>query len=405
LRTLYDAVVIGAGPAGSAVARDIAREGFRVLLLEEHRAVGSPTSCSGLVTPRTLETAGVGQHVVLNRIVGARVCVPSGRELVIGGDRVRAFVIDRARFDTLVCCQAQEAGAQLELATQFSHLDREGQLLRVHVERGGRCLSLWTKLLIGADGAGSAVAAQTGLAKRDGAIKCLIAEAKPTEDPGQLVNIYLDKESAPGWFGWTVPVEDGRVQVGTGVADGFKPTDSLRLLAGSFPRHLGNVRPVRLQAGSLPLWTPIRPYASNVLLVGDAARQVKPTSGGGIFTGLVGARLAARVAVKALERDDLSQAFLSQYGRMFMEEVGNELKRAADIRRVFLGFNNERFERLLGILNNERLQGIMREYGDIDFPSRLSYELARAAPSLLTLVRAPLRYPWAWLPWRHKDRR
>jgi flavin-dependent dehydrogenase len=163
------------------------------------------------------------------------------------------------------------------------------------------------------------------------------------------------------------------------------------------------MRAVRFDAGSLPLWMPMKPYASNVLLVGDAARQVKPTSGGGIYTGLVGAKLAARVAIEALKEDDLSEAFLSRYHKMFMDELGDEFKRATDLRRVFLSLSNERLERLLAILKDDRRQQILREYGDIDFPSRLFYELAKAAPSLLTLIRVPPRYPWAWLPWRHKD--
>lgn len=403
MRTLYDAVVVGAGPAGSATARDIAREGFKVLLLEEHAAVGRPTHCSGLVTPRTLEAAGVGHDIVLNRIAGARIFVPSGKELVIGGDRVYALVVDRARFDDLLSRQAQGANAVLELGTRFSYLEKEGRLLRIYIDRDGRRQSFQTKLLIGADGASSRVADQTGLGREDGAISCLTAEVIGRSASQQLVEIFLDKSSVPGWFGWALPKGDGRWQVGTCVACGLKPLESLRLLAQAFPKRLGNMRPVRFEAGSLPLWMPMKPYAGNVLLVGDAARQVKPTSGGGIYSGLVGAKLAARVAIEALKEDNLSEAFLSRYHKMFMDELGDEFKRATDIRRVFLSLSNERLKRLLAILNDEGRQDILRRYGDIDFPSRLFYELAKAAPSLLTLVRVRLRYPWAWLPWRHKD--
>jgi digeranylgeranylglycerophospholipid reductase len=400
---LYDAVVVGAGPAGSATARDIAREGFKVLVLEEHRAVGRPTHCSGLVTPRALEAAGVGQDIVLNRIVGAHVCTPSGKELLIGGDTVHALVVDRARFDSLLCRQAQDAGAVLELHTRFSHLEREGRLLRISVARNGRRRSFQTKLLIGADGATSTVAMQTGLGRPDGTISCLTAEVAGRAPSQQTVEIFLDKGSAPGWFGWALPMGDGRWHVGTGVAGGFKPGESLRLLAQAFPTRLGSMRPVRFKAGALPLWMPLKPYARNVLLVGDAARQVKPTSGGGIYPGLVAARHAARAAIEALKEDDLSEGFLSRYHKMFMDELGDEFKRARDVRRVFLSLSNDQLERLLAILNDEGRQRVLRRYGDIDFPSRLFYELAKAAPSLLTLIRVPLRYPWAWLPWRYRD--
>jgi geranylgeranyl reductase family protein len=248
LRTFYDAVVVGAGPAGSATARDVAREGFKVLLLEEHAAVGRPTHCSGLVTPRTLEAASVGHDIVLNRIVGARISVPSSKEVVVGGDRVHALVVDRARFDNLLCGQAQEADALLELDTRFSYLEREGRLLRIYVDRHGRRRSFRTKLLIGADGTSSRVAAQTGLSRENGAISCLTAEVIGRAPSEQLVEVFLDKGSAPGWFGWALPKGDGRWQVGTGVAAGFKPVESLRLLGQAFPVRLGNLRPVRFEA-------------------------------------------------------------------------------------------------------------------------------------------------------------
>ena len=88
----YDTVVAGAGPAGSAAARILAQEGFRVLLLEEHDGIGMPLHCSGLVTPRTLDEAGVGNSLVLNRVTGARVYAPSGVHLTLGNETTRALV-------------------------------------------------------------------------------------------------------------------------------------------------------------------------------------------------------------------------------------------------------------------------------------------------------------------------
>src|SRR2546425_9169607 len=114
----YDVIVAGAGPAGSATARDTARAGLRVLLLEEHREVGRPVQCSGFVSPRTLDLAGVAPaDVVLEAVRGAWVHGPAGARLRLGGGRIYAYAMDRMRFGQLLAGQAEDAGAELRTRT------------------------------------------------------------------------------------------------------------------------------------------------------------------------------------------------------------------------------------------------------------------------------------------------
>jgi digeranylgeranylglycerophospholipid reductase len=396
----YDAVVVGAGPAGSAVARDIAGEGFAVLLLEEHDVIGRPLQCSGLVTARALELAGVGDEVVQNEIRGAIVCSPGGRELHLGGDKVYALAIDRVRMDQSMAIQAQEHGAELCLGTRFVALEHDGGLARIHVERKGRRSSFLTKVIIGSDGALSRVARQLGVHRLDGMVRGLSVEVRAQGRWRDHVTTVVDRSLTPGWFAWAIPLGDGRVRVGTGTTNGIKPIDSLRELQTRFPQHFPRGEVLGFAAGGIPLWAPLRSYGDNVLLVGDAARQVKPASGGGIYTGLVGARHAARSAVEALRCGDFSGRFLSRYQKGFMSELGDELKRGSDLHRVLSSLSNHQIERLLSVLSSDRLRRVILARGDIDFPSRLFYELVKLAPALVALVRAPLRFPGAWLRWR-----
>ena len=159
----YDAVVAGAGPAGSAAARHLAQSGARVLLLEEHREVGSPVHCSGLVTPRTLEEANVETDLVLHKVSGARIYSPSGNELTLGDGRTRALVIDRAGLDRALANTAQRYGAHLELGAKVTAIESNGTGLRVIVERHSGTSTVTTQLLVGADGAHSRVARLAGL--------------------------------------------------------------------------------------------------------------------------------------------------------------------------------------------------------------------------------------------------
>jgi digeranylgeranylglycerophospholipid reductase len=399
MKHCYDAVVVGAGPAGSAVARDVASNGFNVLLLEEHSIIGQPLHCSGLVTPRALALAKVGQHVVQNELRGAIIESPLGKQLPIGGGRVHALAIDRVRLDQAMASQAQERGAELALDARFLRLEPANGLVSACVERRGRRTRILTKLLIGADGAQSKVAKQLGVHRPRRTVLGLAAEVRAREAAGDRVMILVDRDVAPGWFAWVIPLGDGRFRVGTGTANGLRPMDSLRRLRARLPQYFRDDAILGLTGGHIPLWSPMRLYSENVLLVGDAARQVKPTTGGGVYMGLVGARHAARVAVQSLQREDFSAAFLSRYQKGFMNDAGDELKRGADLQRLFAALSNAHLERLLAKLKSERLAGLINSYGDVDFPSRLLSELLRAVPSLAAFIRAPLRFPRAWLRW------
>jgi geranylgeranyl reductase family protein len=397
MKRCYDAVVAGAGPAGSAVARDIASHGFSVLLLEEHSVIGQPLHCSGLVTPRTLALAKVGKQVVQNEIRGAIIQSPLGKQLPIGGNRVHALAIDRVLLDQAMASQAQEMGAELLLGARFLRLERDDGLVKACVERRGRCTRVLTKLLIGADGAQSNVAKQLGVHTLDRTVLGLAAEVRAKAEARDRVTVLVDKDVAPGWFAWVIPLDDGRLRIGTGTANGLKPIDSFRRLCARLPQYFRGDAVLGLAGGRIPLWSPTRLYSENVLLVGDAARQVKPTTGGGVFMGLVGATHAARVAVEALQREDFSAAFLGRYQKAFMAEAGDELRRGADLQRLFAALSNAHLEWLLARLKGERLAKLINRYGDIDFPSHLLGKLLKAAPSLAAFVRVPLGFPGAWL--------
>ena len=108
----YDLIIVGGGPTGCAVARDVAEAGFRVLVAEEHAGVGEPLQCSGLVSARTLEISRVSPGVVRRSLHGARVHAPGGQVLDLTGRKAYALAIDRVGFDKDLAAQAVAAGAE-----------------------------------------------------------------------------------------------------------------------------------------------------------------------------------------------------------------------------------------------------------------------------------------------------
>ena len=391
----YDAVVVGAGPAGSATARDVAAAGHSVLLLEEHALIGEPLHCSGLVTPRTLVMAGASDAIVLNEINGAFVNLASGACLPIGGSGLYAKAIDRVALDRELVDQAQSRGARLRTGSKLVAIERRGSLLRLGILRRGRQETVETRLLIGADGAQSRVARWLGArpAARE-AVVGVSVEAKLAPRRDDHAEVFIGNEVAPGFFGWLIPLGNGTVRVGVATNNGHRPIHYLRSMIETFPALFAGAEFGRLFGGVIPLTLVRRPFADNVLLVGDAAGQVKPTSGGGIYASLVGAGHCARVAGEALRQDDLSARFLRRYHVGWQGEMGEEFARMEDLRRIFLSLSDAELERIARLLGSPRLRRLIAREGDIDYPSPLLLQLVRLRPALLSFVRIGLRFPW-----------
>jgi geranylgeranyl reductase family protein len=366
--------------------------------VEEHEEVGYPNHCAGLITPRTLNLADLQpDSLVQNELKGAVIRSTSGRELSIGGDKIHALAIDRPRLDAKLAQEARQAGARLLLRTRATNFERQGDAVRIRLDNEHQPRVVETRLLIGADGARSSVARWANLPGPREVVRALNARVHLPDNSADFVEVFVGRSLAPGWFAWVIPLGNGEARLGTGTTEG-SPTRCLKELIAAFPRRFRNMEIQELSGGLIPLGVPHQICADNVMLVGDAACQVKPTSGGGVYTGLQGARNCARAASQALQDDDLSTQSLKRYHTSWLEQMGAELEFGMLARGVFTRLRDEDFDGLLRLLGSQTMLRIISEYGDMDHPSHLLRPLIAAFPVLSILsslgVRLANRDEW-----------
>jgi len=396
--TQVDVLVVGAGPAGSTMAERLSRLGHSVLVIEEHGRIGYPVQCAGLVSRRVLDLAGTPQ-VVRRPVHGASVFSPSLQSITFRAPEPRAYVIDRAGLDIALADKAARAGAAFEIETRFDGLAGapNGTVRAKVTRRGDTAEEIEAKLVVGADGVASAVARAFRLRRP---VEILPAfEAEFPESPGDpdLAEVYLGNAIAPGLFGWWIPDGSGGARVGVAAnADGTSARTYYERLLTQIARRYG--QPLRNPTGYLVSGIPIgdvpRISGPRVLLVGDAAAQAKPLSGGGIFTGMRAAELAAAVAHGALTDGDLSAARLFQYDAAWRQEFGDEFDKAQYLRRLFLKFTDAELEAILEALKEAGTTETIVAFGDIDFPTHVARRLLRQSPSLLRLLPKAVGALW-----------
>jgi len=367
----YDVVVVGGGPAGSATANLLSHSGYSVAVMEEHAEVGKPVSCAGLVTERVLDMAGIDDSVIINRIRGAHVHSPGGRKISIGGDRTHAFVIDRERFDKEMADMAISEGAEYMLNWKVSEAYKKDGEIVVAGKEKIRC-----RALVGADGARSTIARCFNFPEPREYIYAM-QTVVPYEMEKEFVEIFLGNNIAPKFFAWLIP-EGKKARIGVGVGKGYNPREYFE----KFLKIVGAGKE-KMNAGIIPLGLRSRFSQDNIFLVGDAAAQVKATSGGGIYPGLVGADILASSIKKFMEGDG------HNYEKEYMKKFGKELKKGMFFRKIFLRADDKKMDAIFKSID-ERVIETINVYGDIDYPSKLAGEIIKRHPKLLKFLLLPL---------------
>ncbi len=364
----YDIVVAGAGPAGCAAARACADRGLSVLCIEEQGSIGYPVQCAGLLSLAAFDECAVSRRPIQNTVTGARIVPSSGSPLVIDAKTPKAYIVDRGMLDREMAAAAADAGAVFMLKTSVSGIRDYHVITR---GMGGHA-EISFKILIAADGPRSTIARSYGMVRSPVYLAGIQAEGKRESDPN-LVELYPG--ASPEFFGWVIPSGNDRARVG------LCGTRQVRERFLAFVKRIGLRSDLHLVTGTIPLGVMPRTYGRRTLFIGDAAGFAKPTSGGGIYTGIRSARHAAAVAIACCEQDTFSDTALAEYERRWQEDIGRELAlgyRLFLMRRHLPAATIDRM--ILAMSDPEIVEEIVR-HGDMDRPAKIAGILAKN-PSL-----------------------
>ena len=363
---MYDAIVAGGSISGLLAAREIAKGGKTVLVLEEGFEIGTPEHCGGLVSKNALKQLEIDPSIKSfdSKINSAKIYSPNGKSFEINASKQEILVVNRRELDKQAARQAKDYGANIIVKTSFQEKITNG----VKTSNG----EISCKYFL--DCRGVSVLVNND---RDGIY--LTAQYEVYADwinEGQ-VEVYFDQEKYPGFFAWIIPSGNGVGKVGVS-GKGINSTQVIN----KFLEDKGNFSIIRKIYAPIWIKGPIKEFVKyDTMIVGDAAGQAKPTTAGGIFSCGMAGIMAGKSVVQALKTDDPSK--LMNYQKLWKNKFGKEFEKQKLARKILSRLDNYTVNKLFESITPEIIQD-MSDKDDFDFHTSSIVKLLGIKGSLNT---------------------
>ena len=351
---MHDVVVVGAGPAGCHTAALLSKRGFDVHVLEEHAVIGEPVDCSGVIGAEALTILDLPESLQLGEIRTVTLVSPSQLEVRFSPPSPLAYIVDRGAFDRTIADKASRSGATFHLGSRVVDLWVQKEWVEVEVVNGyssaGKVRkTIKASMAILAGGPRYGIQRKLGMGRPGDFLRT--AQTEVAVQGLKEAKILLGSSVAPSSYGWIVPFRRSDQEFARiGVSAKTSPIPYLRkLIDHLYDAGCVSSPNVPIRSWVIPVAPLPRTFADRVLAVGDAAGQTKPTTGGGIYYGLLCAEAAAQSAIAAFERGDFRVATLSSYEETWRKKLGHEIRTAAIFRCLAERLNDKDFDDLFRI--------------------------------------------------------
>lgn len=373
----YDAIIIGAGPAGSTMARILAQEGRDVLVIDKRKDIGSPVRCGEGLGQREVVAQGLDlpKQVISTEILGAKVIAPNGKSIVWKSKDATGWVLERKMFDKWLAELAVHKGAEVHAYTRAVDLvKKDGKINGVKIEKFGKdAYEVNAPLVVSAEGMEAHIARKAGFRTVHNLYDvdtCYQYEMQPYEHEN-LIELYFGNDIAPRGYCWIFPKKDKKANVGIGIGGNVSNGEKRSGIMGADPKNLldkfiaGNdgikdASTLLDFGGIISVGAPLDKFVDdNIMVVGTAAKQVDPIHGGGIALAMEAGVMAAKVANEAIGKKDFSKQKLYEYEKTWRAGPGKKMEKRLLLRKVMEHVSDDDLSYIFNTITQGDLDSVM----------------------------------------------
>lgn len=349
---------------GSQCAYLLSKYGHKVQILEKKHQAGTKRVCTGIIGKECLQLLNHASIDTVAQFSSATFISPSGKTVKVEKAAPQAYAVDRAVFDNQLVRVAREAGVEYSFDAPVERIEAGERNVRIVVERNGRHTYLEAEAVVIASGFGSPLPEMVGLGQIPFfALGCQTEVAVPSLAGAE---VYMGRKIAPGFFAWLVPTRQGRARLG--LLSRSNGSSLMRNFWKILREEDRVVSPLgEVHHGAVPMKPLSRTYANRTLVIGDAAGQVKPTTGGGIYFGLLCASMAANCLHEAITKNDFSARQMRNYEKEWHDKLLRELRIGYTARRIFQKLSDKQVDQIFDILLSHNIHEVLLAKEDFSF--------------------------------------
>lgn len=373
-----DIIVIGGGSSGLNTARILSGRGMDVVVLEREKEIGKNSVCTGVVGKEAFDELEISRSAVCASIKDVRFISPFGTVLTYQHPDPFAYVVDRSCIDTALADDIRSNGARIELGVGVSEIfagDGFAEVLAVDVN--GEELRYRAEMIVVATGIEHGLTKKIGMGFSKKFINGIQAEIR--SDEVKQTTLTMGNAVAPGAFGWAVPLNDGRLRIGL-MTDRNPKFYFDSLVKSLLPQTNNNIKEENICFRPVAQGILSKTYGDRVVAVGEAAGQVKATTGGGIYFGMLCAGIASEVILKNWSGKNLSASYLAEYETLWKQKILKELMVGLYARKLASKLTDTQIEKLFFMAKTNGAFSFIKRHGHFDWHSDLILDLIKKVP-------------------------
>jgi geranylgeranyl reductase family protein len=373
----YDALIIGAGPSGMNTARLLALRGMSVAVLERKNQIGDNIVCTGIVGEDIFSRFQIPSDSVINKIQKVNLFSPLDLKLSYFHPAPFAYVLDRKQFDLSLFREAAQKGAVIRTGFDVKDINICSRKVRVTgIMKQGQEVKINGRILVLATGNNFRLHKRLKLGQPREFLNAVQAELKT--DEASNTEVWVGRNVAPGGFAWSVPLDKTRVR--TGLFTKAPPIPYLdQFIKKRFPSEAEKIGSLEMRSKTIAQGVVSPTYGDRVLSVGEAAAQVKTTTGGGIYYGLICSEIAADVIIHNAADDRFAAADLADYEKRWRKTIHKELTVGLYTRKICSRLKDREVERLFQIARDDGVFPLIKDMARFDWQKDIILALAKKA--------------------------